>query len=407
MDVRGSGLRHFERLRGQGRIVTLAAIVAMGSMAIHMLVPALPLIATGFAVSPPQAQWTISIYLAGLAGGQLFAGPMADHFGRRPIMLAGLGCYSLAALIGALATAFPMLVAARLIQAIGGAAGVVTARVIVGDLFKRSEAAGKQATLMAIVMISPALAPLLGGALAEISGWRAVLALLSLCGALGLAIAWRTLPETAPKAQSEHPAMAATPPPTSGAVPSLLRNYARLCANRQFLLTVAALAGASSGLYLFLGNSSFLLIDRFGLSPAQAGGCLLSIAVASMIGTRFVAGVERKGDALVVGTGFCAGGGLVSLLLAATGMEGPLPLMAPMMLVGIGAGLAGPAAINNVIFAEEGLAATATSLAGTVQMLASGLAIMALGLFSPIDPLRLSIGLTATAGLAFLSARAR
>lgn len=402
-DGRGEMTARSCRPRGQATILILAAIAAMGSMAIHMLVPALPLMAGEFAIGPTQAQWTISIYLWGLAGGQLLAGPLADRYGRRPVMLAGLAGYALAGLLGAAAHALPMLVAARMMQAVGGAAGVVAARVMVGDLFPRGEAAGKQATLMAIVMISPALAPLAGGAVTEWIGWRAVLALLGLCGVIAFAAAWRRLPETARKRRS----ISACGASGEERSPSLLRSYRRLFANRQFLLTTAALAGASSGLYMFLANSSFLLIDRFGLSPAEAGGCLLGIAVASIVGTRFVAPIERRGDALVAGTAFCAGGALIALGLALLGIEGPVPFIAPILLLGVGAGLAGPAAINNVIFAEEGLAATAASLAGAVQMLASGAGMMALGAFSPIDPLRLAIGLALATGLAFLGALKR
>jgi len=385
---------------GQGTILILAAIAAMGSMAIHMLVPALPVMAAEFAIGSARTQWTISIYLWGLAGGQLLAGPLADRYGRRPVMLAGLAAYTLAALLGAAAHALPMLVAARMMQALGGAGGVVAARVMVGDLFPRGEAAGKQATLMAIVMISPALAPVAGGAVTEWIGWRAVLVLLGLCGAMALAAAWRGLPETA-RRRTVPPAGTNT---EAARPPSLPRGYARLFTNRQFLLTTAALAGASSGLYMFLANSSFVLINRFGLSPAGAGACLLGIAVASIVGTRFVAPIERRGDALIAGTAFGAGGALIALVLALLGIEGPVPFIAPMLCIGVGAGLAGPAAINNAIFAEEGLAATAASLAGAVQMLASGAGMMALGTFSPIDPLRLSMGLVLTTGLAFFSA---
>ncbi|GLS99189.1 Bcr/CflA family drug resistance efflux transporter [Sphingobium jiangsuense] len=379
-DGRGEMTARSCRPRGQATILILAAIAAMGSMAIHMLVPALPLMASEFAIGPTQAQWTISIYLWGLAGGQLLAGPLADRYGRRPVMLAGLAGYALAGLLGAAAHALPMLVAARMMQAVGGAAGVVAARVMVGDLFPRGEAAGKQATLMAIVMISLALALLADGALPAWIGWRAVLALLGLCGAIAFAAAWRRLPETARKRRS----ISAGGASGEERSPSLLRSYRRLFANRQFLL-----------------------IDRFGLSPAEAGGCLLGIAVASIVGTRFVAPIERRGDALVTGTAFCAGGALVALALALLGIEGPVPFIAPILLLGVGAGLAGPAAINNVIFAEEGLAATAASLAGAVQMLASGAGMMALGAFSPIDPLRLAIGLALATGLAFLGALKR
>lgn len=154
-------------------ILTLAAIAAMGSMAIHMLVPALPLIAADFAIGEARAQQVVSAYLAGLAGGQLVAGPLVDRLGRRPVMLAGLALYILGAAASAFAPQPEWLLLARLVQAAGGACGVVTARVMVGDVFGSARAAGVQATLMTIVLISPAIAPVIGGTIADLAGWRA------------------------------------------------------------------------------------------------------------------------------------------------------------------------------------------------------------------------------------------
>lgn len=380
-------------------ILTLAAIAAMGSMAIHMLVPALPLLAGDLSIGPAQAQSAVSVYLAGLGGGQLIAGPFADRIGRRPVMLAGLACYTVGAIAGALAPNLPLLLVARLLQALGGAAGVVAARVMVGDLFNRTEAAGKQATLMTIVLVSPALAPVVGGAIAAMWGWREILAVLSLCGIGAFAIAWRNLPES----RRNDPAFENRGNPLR----ALPRDFARLLRNRRFVLTTAALAGSSSGLYMFLGSSSFLLIRRFGMSPAEAGACLLLIAAAGIVGTRLVAPVERRGDALVTGTALAMSGAAIALILATLGVVGPLPLLSPVILLGLGAGLVGPAAINGVIFAEEGLAATATSLAGATQMLASGTAMSLLGVFSPIDPLRLALALACSTCFALMCAIAR
>ncbi|RZJ95994.1 MAG: MFS transporter, partial [Novosphingobium sp.] len=117
--------------KGLATILALAAISAMGSMAIHMLVPALPALAHELDLRPEQAQLAISVYLAGLGGGQLLAGPLVDRVGRRPVLLAGLALYIAGALASALAPGLPLLLAARLVQAVGGAAGVVTARVMV------------------------------------------------------------------------------------------------------------------------------------------------------------------------------------------------------------------------------------------------------------------------------------
>ncbi|HQS70118.1 MAG: MFS transporter [Novosphingobium sp. 28-62-57] len=373
-------------------ILTLAAIAAMGSMAIHMLVPALPLIAADFAIGEARAQQVVSVYLAGLAAGQLVAGPLADRLGRRPVMLSGLTLYILGSAAAAFAAKPEWLLLARLVQALGGACGVVTARVMVGDVFGQARAAGVQATLMTIVLISPAIAPVIGGAVADFAGWRAVFALLACAGMLALVAAWQRLAETS--AGQRRPAQAR----------SLLGDYAQLARNRRFVLTTLTLCAASSGLYMFLGAAPFLLVHRFGLSSAEAGLALLVIAAASIGGTRLVVPVERRFSALILGTASSATGASIAFVLAVSGIEGVVPLIAPITLLGLGAGLAGPVAFNAVAFAEAGLAATATSLAGALQMLASGTAMALLGLLAPLDPLRVACALVLAAGIALASA---
>lgn len=362
-------------------LLTLAVIAAMGSMAIHMLVPALPLIGSDFGIGEARAQQVVSVYLAGLAGGQLVAGPLADRHGRRPVMLVGLGLFITGAVGSALAGTPGWLLLARLVQAAGGACGVVTARVMVGDVFGPHRAAGAQASLMTIVLISPAVAPVIGGAIADLAGWRAVFGTLALAGLSALVAAWRRLTET--QASSD-----------AGTVqPGLVRSYRQLARNRQFVLITSTLAFASSALYMFLGAAPFLLVHRFGLSPSEAGGCLLLIALASILGTRLVVTVERRGSALILGTASSACGATAALILALAGMDNAALLIAPIMLLGLGAGLAGPVAFNAIAFAEQGLAATATSLAGALQMLASGCAMALLGMFAPLDPLRVATAL--------------
>lgn len=383
----------------RGTVPTLALIAAMGSMAIHMLVPALPRIASELAIGEARAQQVVSLYLAGLAGGQLVAGPLIDRLGRRPVMLAGLALYIAGAVLAALAPTPAQLLLARLIQASGGACGVVTARVMVGDLFGPAKAAGVQATLMAIVLISPAFAPVIGGTVADIAGWRAIFALLACAGLVGMVAALRGLPETR-KATSARTASA-----------SLAASYLRLVRNRRFTLTTCALGAASSGLYMFLGAAPFLLTHRFGLAASQAGFALLIVAAASILGTRLVVLAQRHGDGLVYGTISAAVGAAIALILALAGAQSLAAFIAPFLLLGLGAGLAGPVAFNAVAFAEPDLAATATSLAGAMQMLASGTAMALLGLFAPVDPRRLAVALclsTATAlSCALLSRRGK
>ncbi|MBK6802232.1 Bcr/CflA family efflux MFS transporter [Novosphingobium sp.] len=377
---------------GNAVILALAAIAALGSMAIHMLVPALPQLARDLRLEAGDAQLAVSVYLAGLGAGQLLAGPAVDRIGRRPVLLAGIAAYVLGALGSALAPALPWLLAARLLQALGGAAGVVTARVMVGDLFGREEQARRQATLMMVVLISPSVAPVVGGLLADLGGWRLIPGMLGVSALAALAIALPMLPAT----------RAAPPASARPFMPDLLR----LLRNRQFLAVTLTLAGGSSTLYLFLSSAAFLLHD-FGLSESQSGLCFLVVAATSIAGTRLVGPLGRRTDAVLAGVGLILSGATIELALALVGVTGPAALIAPMMLVGLGAGVVGPSAISILLYVEEGLAGTATSIAGATQMLASGVATVAFAQFAPVSPLRLAIALAIAASGAFAGAIAR
>ncbi|ODU72036.1 MAG: hypothetical protein ABT11_00200 [Novosphingobium sp. SCN 66-18] len=393
------------RRHGLRTIAILASVAALGSMAIHMLVPALPLLAGELGLNPARAQQVVSVYLGGLACGQLIAGPVADRWGRRPVLLLGLACYVLGAAAGALAANFPLLLGARLLQAMGGAAGVVASRVMVGDLFDRAEAASRQATLMTIVLLSPAISPVIGGFVVTHSGWRMILGMLALVGGASFASSWLLLPET--QGGGGSPASGSSTAHPSASSARLLKGYARLLSNPGFLLATGSLACASSSLYMFLGSAPFLLIRQFGLTPSQTGTALLAIAGAGIAGTRLVGPTARRGDALLAGTAIALGGTLLATWLAYRGIIGPVALVAPMTLLGVASGMIGPAAIHAAIFAEEGFSATAASLAGATQMLASGCAMAILGLFAPITPLRLALALLLTTGFAFCCALSR
>ena len=353
-------------------LILLALISGLASIAIHMVVPGLPLLARDFGIGPAPAQQVVAIYLVGLTIGQLVAGPAADRHGRKPVLLAGLAIYVTGATIGALAPGLEVLLAARLLQACGAAGGLVASRAIVGDLFDRSEAGRRQATLMGITLLSPALAPVIGGLVAHDFGWRPILWILAFYGLLAGVICWTRLPESLPRGTVGRPA---GDEPTS-----LASSYRRLLANRRFCRTTGVIACTSSTLYMFLSSSSFILIDSWGLAPDIAGFCFLAVACGGIVGTLSVGWLERRVNALLVGVSISLFGALLALVLALSGAASAPALIGPVMLVAMGAGISAPSGIAAVVHAEPGLSATAASLAGATQMGASALASTALAL---------------------------
>ncbi|WP_414645602.1 MFS transporter [Bradyrhizobium sp. 6(2017)] len=161
-----------------------------------MLVPALPVLATNFGRDISIAQMTVSLYMVGIALSQLIMGPLSDKFGRRPVLLAGLGLMVAAGIGSVFAETLPQLIAARFFQALGGASGMVISRAIIRDLYPRERVGAMISLVVAALMIAQMVSPLTGGLLETAFGWRAILYLItaaSLTVTIFIALA---LPET-------------------------------------------------------------------------------------------------------------------------------------------------------------------------------------------------------------------
>ena len=118
-------------------LLLLVAMTGVAPISLYMLVPALPVLATTFGRDISIAQMTVSLYMVGIACSQIIMGPLSDRFGRRPVLLAGLGLMVVASAACIFAETLPQLIAARFLQALGGATGMVVSRAIIRDLYSR------------------------------------------------------------------------------------------------------------------------------------------------------------------------------------------------------------------------------------------------------------------------------
>src|SRR3954449_13095746 len=180
------------------RVVLLLLVVMTGiaPISLYMLVPELPVLATTFGSDISVAQMTVSLYMVGIALSQLIMGPLSDRFGRRPVLLAGLGLMVVASAACIFAETLSQLIAARFLQALGGATGMVVSRAIIRDLYSRERISAMISLVIAVMMIAQMLSPLTGGLLETAFGWRAIfyaIAAVSLAIAIAIAVA---LPET-------------------------------------------------------------------------------------------------------------------------------------------------------------------------------------------------------------------
>ncbi|MGQ0484901.1 MAG: multidrug effflux MFS transporter [Hyphomicrobiales bacterium] len=252
--------------------IILVAISAIGPLALNIFMPSMPGLQGEFGISYGVAQLTLTLFLVGMAVCQLFYGPLSDRHGRRPLLLGGMSLFAIASLLAAIAPTIELLIAARLIQALGGAAGIVLARAMVRDVYDRDKSASVISYITMAFVLAPMVAPVLGGFLDTFAGWRASFWLLSILGALVLAAAWMSLPET-------HVNRAA---PGSGV--GLLEGFVRLIAIPRFRGYSLTLAFASSVFFAFLGGAPHIMVDVLKRTPLEYGAWFITVSIGYMAG---------------------------------------------------------------------------------------------------------------------------
>ncbi len=200
-------------------LLLLVAMTGVAPISLYMLVPALPKLASTFGRDISIAQMTVSLYMVGIACSQILMGPLSDKFGRRPVLLAGLGLMVAASFACIFAESLPQLIAARFLQALGGATGMVVSRAIIRDLYSRERISSMISLVIAVMMIAQMLSPLTGGLIETAFGWRAIFYCIT-AGALAIAVAIAlALPETRGD-RAQPAASAATSAVSSPAAPS-------------------------------------------------------------------------------------------------------------------------------------------------------------------------------------------
>lgn len=365
----------------------LAVFTFSGTLAMHIFVPALSMAGKDLQASNAAMQMTVSLYILGLAGGQLLYGPLSDRYGRRPVLMAGLLLYTVAGLAAALAPGPHTLIAARLFQALGGCAGLVLARAIVRDTSANNAAAKRLALMNMMVMISPALAPLAGSFLAATLGWRSILYALCLLGVANLLLAWRKLPETHVQTR-----------PLSVGI--LLRDYAGLFRSRQFVGYTLGGGCATTSMYAFVAGAPFIFIDQLH-RPEHEVGIYLAILVSGVWLGNAVCGrllnvipIER----LLMGGNLLSAISIVSLLaIVLTGLATAPLVVALMFIFCVGAGACSPAALTLAMGVNPAVIGSSSGLYGCTQMVIGALCTALAGLAS--SPLMGAVLVIATACL--------
>ncbi len=338
--------------------LVLGAIGALTPLAIDMYLPAMPTIARDLGVSAGAVQITLTVYTAGFAIGQLLHGPLADSYGRRPILIMGVFFFGIASAVCATTTDIESLTYVRTAQGFAGAAAAVIISAVVRDMFDREDFARTMSFITLVITLAPLVAPLIGGHLAIWFGWRSIFWFLTIFSGLVIAAVYWKIPETLP-VEKRQPLR----------VRSTLRNYLNLCKNPVAMGLMFSGAFSFAGMFAFLTAGSFVYIDIYGVSPDQFG-YLFGLNIITMILMTSINGkvVKKVGLHGMLRFGLAvqlfAGLGLLAGWLLDWGLWGLVPFV--MLFIGTLSTI-GSNAMGLLLSGYPTMAGTASSLAGTLR----------------------------------------
>ncbi|MEU8509902.1 multidrug effflux MFS transporter [Streptomyces brevispora] len=354
-------------------VAVLGALTAVAPLATDMYVPGFPSMGAALHASSSAVQLTLTAFLAGLVVGQLLIGPMSDGWGRRRLLLSGVAGFILFSLLCAVAPNVELLTAARFLQGVAGAAGMVLARAVITDCFRGADVPRYFALLSQIIGIAPIAAPVIGGAVLSFSTWRTVFLVLAVIGALLLVAVLRKVPETLPP-ERRH----------SGGLAGTLRTMGTLLTHRAFMGYVLVLGFTSAALFAYISGSSFVFENVHGVSATVYSLIFASNAVGMLIAGATFARLSRRvrmNTLLIAGLTVSGAGAVALLVVPALGGETLAATWICLFVTMAGIGLVFPATMSIGQTLGRVAPGAASALLGGLQFLFGALASPLVGVF--------------------------
>ena len=341
-------------------VLTLTLLLGIQPISTDLYLPALPTLQREFGASLSATQLTLSALIICFGFGQLVCGPLADRFGRRPVLLTGLGLYTVASVLGAIAQSIEALIVWRALQGAAMAAAVTCGRSIVRDLFQPYEGARVMSRALGGLGLIATLAPMLGGLLVQTLSWHAALLMTALFGAGALAFIALQFTETLKR-----------PDPLATRPMRVLHNWGAVLGHPSFRAWTALLCCSWGGVFFLLAGSSFLFINVLGTTRLQFGVILATCSIAYVFGTMLcrrlllshgLRGAVRRGAVLSLT------GGVGMALLSLAGVQTVWAIMLPQWLFAVGHGIHQPCGQSGVVGPFPEKAGTAASVSGFAMM---------------------------------------
>lgn len=377
----------------RGRLVVIGLLAMLQPLATSFYLPALPSLATDLGATVPQAQLTVSAALIGLAVGQFVLGSLSDRWGRRRLMIAGMGLFVVTTALCAVAPTMEALIALRLVQGFAGAAGTVIGRASIRDVTSGTQTAQALSRLLAVIGLAPVVGPVVGGVILSFTSWRGLFVALALVGLISLAAALVWFPETLPR--ERRMGRGAAGGSTRAALGELLRDRRVLV-----ILGVTALLGIIS--FGWSSTSPFYFIDWYGLTPLQyafiVGANSVAFVVGALINSRAVRIIGPRA-ALIRGLSLISVGAL--MIVATTIVMAPVgwPIVVIVLTMGAYGGMIANAQVLG-LGPHGHVAGTMSSLLGTAQFLGGALVPpLVTGVLGPVASLPLLLLLASVGAL--------
>ena len=368
--------------------ITLSAIAGIYILAQVIIVPALPDLGIIFSSDYRTIQLSVSAFSIGAAIVNLIAGPLSDRFGRRPIAIGFFIIFILSSLGSYFSENIYIFLLFRFFQA-SSAAGMVLARVIVGDIYSGSKATVMFGYISTIMAIGPLIGPLLGGLISDYFGSMQIFNFLTILGLLLFGLIIYDLDETNLN--------------RSANMLSQIKSYPLLLLSMNFWPPTLVSAFSFSIFGIFFVGAPFVAVNVYGLSPSQIGLLLAFIPLGFVPGNIIVGKIVDRFSTkllLILGSVLLISGPLIALLTSNLYTH-PLAFFLPMLIMGFGTGVIWPVANTAIIQAVPSLAGSASGISSALMVITSALSSGFLGWnIENIDPIIGLVGTLIMAGIA-------